>query len=119
MASGGPRETSEPGPEPAGAQGPQANPRPGVDRQLATMTGRSTFAALQLGATLGATLGGLVLYGFLLGLRVNNLIAVLLGFGFALLSRRAITSLTLEWMRARTRQRTGARPEMPDEPPRR
>lgn len=114
MMAGAPRGTDGQEPEPGSTRTPPAGQRLSVDRRLATMTGRRTFAALQLGATIGATLGGLALYSFLLGLHVNGLLALLAGFVFALLSRRAVSSLALEWVLARVRQREAKRPQAPD-----
>jgi hypothetical protein len=114
--TGAPRRTDGHEPEPDNAPAPQPGQRLSIDRRLATMTGRRTFAALQMSATIGATLGGLALYGFLLGFRVNSLLALLAGFLFALASRRAVSSLALEWVLARARQRNGERPQTPDAP---
>jgi hypothetical protein len=95
--------------ESAPPTGPDARQAPlpptGLDRRLASMTSRNTFMALQMSATLCATLGGLIFYMFLVSLRVNNILALVLGLGFALLSRRAALTLMGEWLVARARGR--------------
>jgi hypothetical protein len=94
-------------PDPAtrASRGAPQPPRPNVDRTMATLTGRNTFIALQLGASALAVVGGVVVFVFLVGLRLNSIVALVLGFGFALLARRAATYLALEWLVRQTRQR--------------
>jgi mannitol-specific phosphotransferase system IIBC component len=76
-----------------------------VDQRMAGMTGRGKFMAFQLGATLVASAGGLIVYGLLVNRQVNNFIALLIGLAFALLARRAATWLMLAWLTAQARQR--------------
>jgi hypothetical protein len=87
----------------------------GVDRRLAALTGRRTFVALQFGATLSGTISGLLLYALLLDWHVNGFVALLVGFLFALLARRAATTLMIEWFAARGARRPGD-PAAPAEP---
>ena len=81
-----------------------------VDQRMAGMTGRGMFMAFQLGATLVASAGGLIVYGLLVNRQVNNFVALLIGLAFALLARRAATWLMLAWLTAQARQR-GAPPD--------
>jgi hypothetical protein len=94
-----------------GGQDPAGGARPG----------RSTLAAVRTGATLSATLGGLAAYIGLEQLGANAALAALVGLGFALLARVAMTSLAHEWLLARARHHAahGATPEGPKaRPPR-
>jgi hypothetical protein len=116
--------TDDSGTEPRGRPTPgDASPaRLNTGQRLASMTGRNAFMALQMGATLFATAGGLVFYLILTSVHVNNILALLLGLGFALLARQAATSLLLEWLLARAQRaarRAGAPPGPPASGPRR
>jgi hypothetical protein len=79
--------------------------RPSLDRILAGLLGRRAFVALQLGASLIATAAGLVVYFFLASLHLNPLVALALGFFFALVVRQAVRYLALEWLLRQARQR--------------
>lgn len=83
----------------------QRGTRPSLDAILAGMLGRRAFVALQLGASLIATAAGLVAYLFLASLHLNSLVALALGFFFALVVRQAVRYLALEWLLRQARQR--------------
>ncbi len=93
-------------PDGAPGQPPQTQPpRPSLDAALATMTGRRMFIMLQLSASLIGAGSGLVVYLFLVGLRLNAIVALVLGFAFALLARQAARSLAFEWLVRQARRR--------------
>jgi hypothetical protein len=101
--------------EPVGpSQPPQ---RETLDQRMASMTNRGTFTAFQLGATLVASAGGLIVYGLLVNAGTNNFVALLIGLVFALLARRAATSLMLMRLHAEARQRGASTPQPPAAPP--
>ena len=103
------REENRPGSrsDPGTQVPPQAQPgtRPSLDRILAGMLGRRAFVALQLVASLIATAAGLVVYLVLASLHLNSLVALALGFFFALVVRQAVRYLALEWLLRQARQR--------------
>jgi hypothetical protein len=103
------REHEEHGAPPDAATGQtpqtQPQPRPSLDATLATMTGRRAFITLQLLASLVGAGSGMVVYLFLVGLRLNAIVALVLGFMFALLARQAMRSLALEWVVRQARRR--------------
>jgi hypothetical protein len=67
-------------------------------------TAHTTLLALRVGITLLASLGGAVLYLGLVDSGMNGTLAVLLGLGFALLSRQAASSLLVDALVRRARQ---------------
>ena len=68
---------------------------------------RATLAAVRAVITLFAAVGGVACFMLLTGLHVNDIVALLLGLGFALLARQAAMSLAGEWMLARARRAAG------------
>jgi hypothetical protein len=88
----------------------QAGTRQSLDALLARLLGRRAFIALQLGASLVATVAGLVVYLFLTSLHLVTIVALALGFLFALLVRQAARYLALEWLLRQTRERTPPSP---------
>jgi hypothetical protein len=84
---------------PAGA--PPDAPRQNVDERLARMTTRGAFLGFQMGATLVASICGVLFFLLLLGWQINNVIAAAGGLVFALVARRAFTWLLLYWLTMR------------------
>ena len=76
-------------------------PRPNVDQRLARMTTRGAFLGLQMGATLVASICGVLFFVLLLGWQVSSPIAAVGGLIFALVARRAFTWLLLYWLTTR------------------
>jgi hypothetical protein len=68
---------------------------------------RTMLAAVRAVITLFAAAGGVACFMLLTGLHVNDIVALLLGLGFALLARQAATSLAGEWLLARARRAAG------------
>ena len=75
--------------------------RPTVDEQLARMTTRGAFLGYQMGATLVASICGVLVFVLLLGWQMNNALAAGVGLVFALVARRAISWLLLYWLTTR------------------
>jgi hypothetical protein len=67
-------------------------------------TARTMLLALRIGITVFAAVGGAVLYFGLTELGTNEILATLLGLGFALLSRQAASSLVVDALVRRARQ---------------
>ncbi len=88
-------------PPDATASSDPAAPRPNVDERLARMTTRGAFLGFQMGATVVASICGVLVYILLLGWQMNSVIAAAVGLVFALVARRAFTWLLLYWLTTR------------------
>jgi hypothetical protein len=76
-------------------------PRFSPDEQLARLTSRGTFLGLQMGATLVASVCGVLVFVLLVGAQVWQPLAAVGGLVFALIARRAVTWLLLYWLTTR------------------
>jgi hypothetical protein len=75
--------------------------RANVDERLARVTTRGAFLGFQMGATLVASIGGVLIFLLLLGWQFSSPIAAVGGLIFALVARRAFTWLLLYWLTTR------------------
>lgn len=81
--------------------------------QTAGTSPRAALAAVRVVITLFAAAGGVACFMLLTSLHVDDFVALLLGLGFALLARQAITSLSGEWLLARARRAAGQTSDAP------
>jgi hypothetical protein len=89
-------------PDSTPAAGGDAGARqPNVDERLARVTTRGAFLGFQMGATLVASICGILIFMVLLAWQVSSPIAAVGGLIFALVARRAFTWLLLYWLSTR------------------